>query len=536
MLDVSIYLIASFFIYSFGYLVITFFNFEKKFIEQHLYLYPSIGLFFFGLLIVCLNFLFSIKGSFLFIIFLIIFTKVFFIKKANLHIKKNLFYFIIINFFLTPYLFTLQVGSDGGLYHLNIQNWIQQEKIVFGFSNIHSRYGFASLQEYLSAVFSMYNYYNGKLFSNLIFLSIFIYFIYECLMSKNLIYKNLSIFLTIYLILNFLGFKSFFILSPQKYSYVDTSTNIIYLIFLFLSINFIYKKIISREAFLTLSIFLCFAFFMKIYTLPIVVIYFYYLTLSLKNLEFNRNDILFVIFIFFVFFLKNIIHTGCLIYPIVNTCLDLISWTSLDGANSNSKWVAAWYRDKSLGLDSLNNNQWIISWLWKNSIIIFFYFLKFFICALIIKFLKIGKNRILFNKNNLFFVLTILLIFSIWFFKFPAIRFGNGYLMSFFVIIFFILYSDYNFNLNNKYHFIVILFILFFPFKDLISLKFNNRIIKYPEVNLEKRNSFGFKPQTGVYCWNNKDCYPYKDAIFIDKFSYKFFYKLNDKKLQKIIK
>ena len=72
------------------------------------------------------------------------------IKKLD---KKSTIYFIVNPFLLGISSYGISIAQDAGLYHLNAQSWIINEKVNFGLTNLHLRYGHSSIFEYISSNF-----------------------------------------------------------------------------------------------------------------------------------------------------------------------------------------------------------------------------------------------------------------------------------------------------------------------------------------------------------------------------------------------
>ena len=84
--------------------------------------------------------------------------------------------------------------QDAASYHLNNQAFIRSEKVILGFSNLHVRYGFSSMSEYVNSFFWVQDNFIFVHFVNLIFVSVFyIFLIWVCLSSKDMKLKLLSI-------------------------------------------------------------------------------------------------------------------------------------------------------------------------------------------------------------------------------------------------------------------------------------------------------------------------------------------------------
>ena len=110
-------------------------------------LYPVLALFYIGNVTLLINFLFPIDTlvSLILITFpLLTNISKFSLDSLNFSIKK------LTTFVFTPLIFGISSSDinlhyDAGLYHLNHQKWLQTEKIVFGLSNNHNRFGYLQL-------------------------------------------------------------------------------------------------------------------------------------------------------------------------------------------------------------------------------------------------------------------------------------------------------------------------------------------------------------------------------------------------------
>ena len=100
----------------------------------------------------------------------------------------------IVPFVLSISSYGINIAQDAGLYHLNAQSWIRDEQIHLGLSNIHSRYGYSSIFDYISSNFWMNDNFLLIHFINLSFVVLFFVFICKNLFLKeNVFLKNLSI-------------------------------------------------------------------------------------------------------------------------------------------------------------------------------------------------------------------------------------------------------------------------------------------------------------------------------------------------------
>ena len=133
---------------------------DKKYdFYSQFYLY-FIGIIFISFISLILNFftpLTPLVNSIVYILIIIAYT----IKKKFILNKKNI-NFLLISSFVT---FLLIIYSninrpDAGLYHLPYTSIVNENKIIFGLSNIHFRFGHVSILQYLSAINN--NFYGKK--------------------------------------------------------------------------------------------------------------------------------------------------------------------------------------------------------------------------------------------------------------------------------------------------------------------------------------------------------------------------------------
>ena len=92
------------------------------------------------------------------------------------------FKFNNLNFFISNLIFPSLIGIssfgirfhyDSGAYHLGIQNWLYESKIIFGLINLDPFFSYASLNEYISAGLWSLNNYIFLHFTHLVFFVVF---------------------------------------------------------------------------------------------------------------------------------------------------------------------------------------------------------------------------------------------------------------------------------------------------------------------------------------------------------------------------
>ena len=193
--------------------------------------------------------------------------------------------------------------------------------------------------------------------------------------------------------------------------------------------------------------------------------------------------------------LKNIIVSGCAIYPISKLCFQNLEWTNINQTKSvsqeNEAWTKAWPDFKNINNISQTEYSkkfnWVSTWskthLKKINEILLPYFILLIIIYLFVHYKlkekKIIKNNI-YNKKYLLLIMLMIIFSIIWFLKVPVYRYGYSYFVSFFSLGFAYL-CTLNIHLKkNSYKFfmsVLILFTIGFISKNLL------RIVKPDNLN-----------------------------------------------------
>ena len=475
-----------------------------------------------GFISLILNFFFPINellGSIFFIFSLITFIFYFYKFKK----KKEL---ILILCFVTFTSFILIVNAninrpDAGLYHLPFISIVQEYKIILGLNNLHYRFGHTSLFQYISAIYN--NHFFKIEFLNLPLASLFPFFLiflfnkFLNAFKKNSSIETISIFLIII----------FSLYSFNRYSNYgnDIPASIFFFILIlnFFSIDNM-RKINFRELF-NISIISIFLFTLKpsmviVLILPVLLFLF-----SDKKIEIlkNRKSVILLTLIS-AWFLKNILISGCAIYPLKETCLKKLYFYDDNFTNLASSEAEAWakgYPNNKLKMDYKeysSNFNWISTWSNHHYLKIKEKLLPFLIFIFLIFFKKIinksfYKNfnitNILKNEKVIYIIFFSLYCSSIWFLKFPVYRFGISFISTFIIYLSIIIFvSDNDILYKKKFFFYIIGFgLILFYAKNL------QRIIN--NYDLDYTNS----PWPRIYSIENND-----------KNNEKKFLKINDKK------
>mgnify|MGYP005742640129 FL=1 len=114
---------------------------------------------------------------------------------------------IIIPSILSISSYNIGFHYDSGYYHLNFQNWLQNEKIVLGLSNIFQPFGLGSINDYISSLLWLDNNFILLHFVQLASIAAFYTFLVHLFIySENQIHKVISVNILIFSILDNFGF------------------------------------------------------------------------------------------------------------------------------------------------------------------------------------------------------------------------------------------------------------------------------------------------------------------------------------------
>ena len=182
------------------------FNDQEKIIETPIIIfYPLIGVIFFSNYFFIANFFVGLKHPLLF--FLISFTLIFnFLEVPKFKQNSKLNLITLFNLFIISISsYDINFQYDAGYYHLNFQNWIRSEKIIFGLSNLHTAHALSSINDYLSASFWVNDNFIYLHYQNLIFLTTFYSLLFRYLTGNSKRYKYGSLGVIIFALLDNFG-------------------------------------------------------------------------------------------------------------------------------------------------------------------------------------------------------------------------------------------------------------------------------------------------------------------------------------------
>lgn len=516
-----------------------FYDSENVFNIKLFTFYPIIALFYIGNLSFLINFFTNINSE-LFIFHLFIFVLLNLNKKLHIEFNvHNLALFFLLFFILGLSSYTTGFGYDAGLYHLNFQKILQSEKIIFGLTNFHSRFGFSSIYDYIGAIFWLKKNFIALHYLNLTFIVFFYQSMYQAFFNtKNISFKIgvQSIFLLGVLDnFGFNGGKNGFI-EIEGITKYDTPFGILFFMGFYMATTLIFEKRNQNFEFLLIILISTFSLQMR----PLGVLLFLLLLILLLQKNFTKINIIreslpFVALILF-WGVKNLIMSGCFIYPVKFLCIEALPWHYSNVVKNETLDIANSLVAYSLGENLL---QWFKIWEMDNS-----YnsstILNFSIaCILIIISSKIfTKFKNLFREKILVFSF-LSLCSLVWLINAPDFRFAIGIILS---ISFYLPISRTATYRKKVFNNLKVLFLFLISLSAFALPRFDNYfsffekplqnpVLLAPEVKYQARVSgFGLEPlDTDEICWISTECTPKYSlpTSKTNKNGYTFFYLLN---------
>lgn len=491
-------------------------------------LYPIVGIVYVGNILVITNFFVKLNSGISYsVIFLTLLPNFLDITKKRIEISLNQFiYYLFIPAVLLVSSSDINFHYDAGYYHLNHQNWLRESNIILGMTNIFWPFGISSIYEYLSAML-----WTSKSLVNIHYLSvIFIHFLYSFLFfnlfeSKNLKFRNASLLLIIFSILDNFGYsggRNGFIYI-QEVAKQDISLSIL---IIFLSLVILYQ--LSKKKIKEIDITLIPLFSLFILQIKVSGVIIFYLTfLFILYLLFNKitslNRILFLnvpsIFLGLVWLLKNYLISGCFIYPLSITCINSFAWFSKsDVIKVENYTTETSYSFMQYFLsENLKFNDWIFDFF--NSFGVFSEYYKSFytnffisfllICTLALLIFQVDKN----SKFILFSIFSYLLTYTTYIiFYGPIPRYSIGLLSIFIMTVtFFIKEPRVQFPLMLKLGAFTLSLVLLPRINSYINLYENKNIsLHYPVEEIQEITNLSkilwHKPSDGDQCWIDISC------------------------------
>lgn len=488
--------------------------------------------FFFPL--IYLGFFFFISG----LVFLFIFKRNIFFKNNLLTFSILLFFFVFISY-KSPY----NLAADTPFYHLQTIKWLSDFKISFGLANLEPRYGLNSIWHIIISMF------NIKIFgvNPIYYLNLIIYAVAfnEIFNQENKKKQSLS-FIYLFVTLSFILIYTF--VHPAYngtifYNLGSPEVDIVSMFFFILS-GYLFLKIFedknydSLETLIILVIF-CYLTKLSYATSLLFLIFIIFLLLGLRNFL-KLKLAIFAILVNFFWIIRNLIMSGCAIFPLNFTCINF-TWTydkkeleifsNIIKSFSRDTPLREKYYDFNHTIETFNwLGPWFETYFLQTAILVICSIISLFSSSFLVFYCIFKKN---FYLKKEFFLFLIICFFSIFLWlQAPEIRFGYGYIISITTLLVsgVIYVLIYNLNFIKEF-FLNFLFFIFFCavfYKNfnnykIISLDINHKF-DYENFSLvSKDNNFNFyRPPSGKTCGFFTEICVYQDGNYQASINYNY--------------
>ena len=412
------------------------------------------------------------------IIFIIIGLVSVYYFKFKILTKKNLIFLFLIFSIIFVAFIIFKAHDDFGYYHFPYSYYLNKFSMIIGIGPLNHGFKTPSSIFYLNSLFYLphldyYLYHMGSIlvlgFSNIILVSNIKKYL-DKKDNNNFFFLNLLAFI----------FINIFFYRIAEHGTDRSAQILIFLFFIYiLSLREHYEKFdnILPKLIILLSLIISLKSFYILYFIFIIPFIYYILKDNKAYLidKIFRNPILyFSILLGACVMLVYFFNTGCLLYPVQQTCISGIEWgipkSEVSALNTHYQW---WSKagggpgysheiEKELYIQNLN---WLSNWIDKyffNKMSDFLLSLVFISIVLVIIFRS--KKKKLINKNfkiNLFYYFCIILLLVEWFYNHPSLRYG-GFVI--FALIFFIplshLLSKYEISQNFGFKIMIIFFLV----------------------------------------------------------------------------
>lgn len=506
--------------------------------------------FIYGLLLIStisllINLFIPLKNVSYLFVFLGLLFFIYFITKKKFNIN-----FIILTLILSFFIFISANNSliyDSKLYHLQTIKYNFEFKTILGLSNLEPRLGMNSIWHSFLSLFNVNLYgFNLIYFTNLVIHAFFLNLIFQ---RNNFIFRNKIIYL--FLIISILYILSYSYFHPFKNGTilnnlgspeVDTISMIFFIITisLYFQILELKKEPISKLLFALIFL----AITIKISNISLFLIVLFIFVYNYKEKYFSKYNI-FLLFASFLWIFKSILLSGCLIFPIRQTCFNFTWSLGVENVEGYKNIISAFNRGIFTNQEWSNfeftiySYDWFMPWfkyyflkteLLTISLLIF---ISFLILNLIFYFRNLFlKKNFQLKKTELISVSIIIISLYLWL-QAPEIRLGYGPIISITIFFIFILIKNINFTSKSikLCQFLIVSFMaaLIYDNKENIS-KFNENTFKrqfdYSGIKMiYSSNDFQvYRPMTDSFCnYFNGFCSYQGYKVTIEKTSQNYF-------------
>jgi hypothetical protein len=366
-----------------------------------------------------LNFFIPLNDSLLILnALLLLIYSIFFYKILIKDIEFNLKIILPLALVVLANIYGSGFSDDIDHYHYSYIANADFSKFIWGYSFLHPLYGTSPVWLTGNAYFNFdeFRLQDIHILNGIILFLILGSFISELYAdSKKKIYYPILFSIILFILLKYTRLKEFGI---------DRPSTLLFCFVIFYYLKFFLhspKKNITKN-FIIICLLSIFIFSIKVIYLPILffslIIFYKYRSILLKK------DLCYLILLLpiTVIIFKNLLGSGCFLYPLASSCIEFISWSNYIGAKElsisaeifNKSWPS--YSGTLSKEDYVTNLNWFNNWFSRVRIETLELFLTIFIIILITFFsfnLKLSQNYL--NNSNIKdfkIILILIIIFS----------------------------------------------------------------------------------------------------------------------------
>jgi len=421
--------------------------FYKKNVGQNIGYSGLIGIFF--LIIYSYISHFFIAHNYIHNTVLVFIGLILFLKFMKIIFIKLNFSLIIIFTLLFAGLLLFKTHDDFPYYHFPYSYYLVETKMIIGVGQFNHGFKTPSSIFYLNSLFFLpfikyYSFYFSSVllmgFSNLIIISK----ILQKIKIKNIDY-------TLYFYLLIIVFINIFFYRIQEHGTDRSAQILIFILFAELIIFLKFSennKININNIFILMGLIISLKSFYILYTVILFpILFILYKEKKLFLIKDNLNNKFFISFIVLLILMMsiNFFNSGCLIYPVSQTCFDLPWSLGASQAEHMNQWYQQWSKAGATPNFRVDNPEiyikhfnWVSNWLSEyffNKVSDFILGILTVTIIFIFVFYKNNKIDLKINRYNLIIYLTFCGLLLEWFYKHPALRYGGYCLIA--IIIFY---------------------------------------------------------------------------------------------------
>mgnify|MGYP001809541848 CR=1 FL=1 len=258
---------------------------------------------------------------------------------------------------------------DTGLYRMPMLKWIEGYPIVFGLANLHGRFGFNSAWLMFHGALRLPFFgWNTLVIGEVTIFVLGLWIMAEGLFTRwHKLPKSIQFLSASILIIYLLQI----LVSGITVETTDNPANILGLITVVYFLEFLgdqNNNIFQVDRIYLILISCALAITIKVSMLPFVLLPLIALVINLKSMKISRGLVICLSIVtsyFCLWLARNLILSGCLVYPVSQTCFTSLDWAvTAEQAIIEKNSVVGWARSPHVDsyLQTLKNYDWLSEW------------------------------------------------------------------------------------------------------------------------------------------------------------------------------